>query len=340
MSFKKELRRLGMKVEGTPYTADTLTASDFDMRVDQIEYDPDIMITARKLALGTTTINEAIVGKRSITVKFRAELYPAVTSGDGTVVPAYVKAFQACGWLRTDEMIGSDVGVNTTTIQPHSGCTAKPVTIMVQEIAEGVLAASAPVAGIFVKAHGCMGAVTIKSGKVGEPVYAEFEFKGAFDGFVAPSGGSIILVPDISDTEPCSTLINATVQRNSYSQVCDKISISTGLKVELYTNGETASGYGGGHVAGIQDISVELDPDMQALPTENFWTEMTTHGTYAEFRMQINGANQNSLVISVPKAQLVQAGKPGEREGHVIHSVKLRGCANNGDDALVVYLNS
>jgi hypothetical protein len=147
------------------------------------------------------------------------------------------------------------------------------------------------------------------------------------------------IAPAPYDVNPPEPMLNSVVTLgnypNSVAQVCDKISINPGTKVELYTSPATESGYIGAHVTGERDASIELDPDMQSLEDEDWWNN-TIAGQPLNFVMNVG----TSIIITANNAQVVQSGKPGEREGHITHSVKLRACrGENGDDELQIQIN-
>jgi hypothetical protein len=126
--------------------------------------------------------------------------------------------------------------------------------------------------------------------------------------------------------------LSASISRNSKEQVMDTLKINVNNKVELYTSPSPATGFLGGHIVN-RDPSLEYDPDLQPISTEDLYSEMMTQGNAAAFSLQVG----TKFKIKAPKAQIVDGIKPGEREGHLTRNVKLRLCRNAGDDELAIY---
>lgn len=318
MAFNKERRTMGFKLETVPYTKESLTSSDFDMRVMNIEYDPNIQITARKLARGDLSLDQAVIGKKDVKIKFRAEVYPSPDSFSSA--PAWGKALKACGFQET---ISAGNGVKYT---PSSLRTNIPATIEIPELYEGTSPSQ-----IVMQAHGWMGNVTFAIEKVGMPMHLDFDGSAVLDGFVDRSYANRI-APLITDTEPTPPALSATITHNGKEQVLDTMKINIGNKVELFTSPSPASGFLGAHVV-ARDPSIDIDPDLQPISTEDLWTELITPENAAAFSATIG----TKIKIKAPKAQLVDAVKPGEREGHITRTVKLRLNRNLGDDELEIH---
>ena len=318
MAFNKERRTMGFKIETTPYTRESLTSSDFDMRVMNIEYDPNVQVTARKLARGDLSLDQAVIGKRDIKIKFRAEIYPSPDSFSNP--PAWGKALKACGFVET---VSAGNGVSYL---PSSLRTNVPATIEIPELDEGTSPSQ-----IVVQCHGWMGTAVMGIEKVGMPMYIDFDGTAVLDGFVDRSWANRIQ-PLITDTEPTPPALSAAIMRNGKEQTLDTLKITLGNKVEIFTSPSPITGFLGSHVVS-RDPMIELDPDLQPISYEDLWTELTTLENAAAFSAQIG----TKIKIKAPKAQLVDAVKPGEREGHIIRNVKLRLCRNIGDDEIAIY---
>jgi len=313
MSFKSELRTLGFRIESNPYTQETdFTSSDYDLRVSNLEYDPQVMETARKLARGDLSVDSSIIGKKSIKIKFRAEVYAANANN----VPSYGKCLQACGYSQED-VFGEGHALVGSTFTPDSTMTNVPATIEIVEKAEGTSPKQ-----IVVAAYGCMGNATWLFDGVGKPIAIDFEFDGAFAGFSEREYASII-APIINDTEPCPPLISSAITYDEKEQVLDNLKMSLGCKVELYSSPSPSCGFLGAHIVS-RDPSIEFDPDLQTITDEEYWTNFITQDNKLAFKAIIGAVNSRALRFDAPTAQIVQALKPKDREGHVTHQVKLR----------------
>lgn len=318
MAFNKERRTLGFKLETTPYTRESsLTSSDYDLRVSKVEYDTDIMMTARKLARGDLSLDQAVFGKRSIKIKFSAELYPSPDVFSAP--PSWGKVLKACGF---GETISTGEGVE---YKPSSFKTNIPATIEIPEMDEGTSPSQ-----IVVQAYGAMGDLTLNVEGVGKPVQLECEFTGVLNGFADRSYASRIS-PLIADTEPVPAVLCQDITYDSVSQILDTLKIATGNKVELYTSPASCMGFLGAHIV-TREPSIELDPDLQPLSTENVFTKIQVADGAAAFSQKIG----TKIKITAPKAQHMQAFKVSEREGHITQNIKLRLCRNSGDDELSI----
>ena len=314
MAFNKERRTIGVKIETTPYTLEaSLTSSDYNLRVDSIEYDPNIQMTARKIARGDMSIDASVVGKQDIKVKFRAELYPSTTGA-----PGWGKILKISGYAESTSSIGANY-------LPSSFATNVPATMEIPEIDEGTSPSQ-----VVVKCSGVMGVVSIEL-KAGIPAYLNFDGQGVFAGYSERSYANRIL-PAITETAACPAFLGAAVLYNGKSQILDTLKLGLGNKTELYSSPSSVTGFLGTHITGARDPNAEYDPDLQTISTEDFYTNMITTPIQAALQANIG----SGIIIKAPNCQIVQALKPGEREGHVTQSVKLRLCRNSGDDELKI----
>lgn len=314
MAFNKERRTLGLKLETVPYTLESsLTSSDYNLRVDNIEYDPNVQVTARKLARGDLSLDQVVIGKQSVKVKFRAEIYPWVTAA-----PAWGKVLKICGF---SESVSTGNGV---TYQVSSLATNVPATLEIPEMDEGTSPSF-----IVVSIGGLMGTVSIDL-KAGVPAYINFDGDGVLRGFTERSYANRVS-PSITDAAACPAFLGGVVIYNSKEQILDTFKLTLANKVELYTSPSVAQGFLGAHISG-RDPSADIDPDLQPLSVENYWTSFTAAQNAAQLTANIG----TQILIKAPKAQIVQAMKTGEREGHLTNTVKLRLCRNAGDDELKI----
>jgi hypothetical protein len=321
-TFLKQLRTLAWAPETTAYTAQpTVTAN---ARVTKIEYDEDIQNTARKLAHGDLSLDQVVIGKRALKIKFEAEVYPS----DSTLsAPVWMQMLGSCGYDNTN-YVNESAHTTGWTATPSSAATAVPSTFIIQEMAEGESTV------VQVAAHGCMGNATFNIDKVGAYPTISYEFVGAFDGYNVLPYSSAFAV-DITDTAPAIPVLAATITRTNpngaITQVCDKIKATLGAKTELYTDPASTTGYFGAHITS-RDPSAEFDPDFSE-DTDPVWQDMTAPNAGA---LSVGlGSDGTAVVVSAPMAQIMPPAKVGEREGHLVRNLKMRLCRNNGDDELV-----
>jgi hypothetical protein len=84
--FLSALRTLGAKIEGTPYTAETLTGADYDFRAYNIKYSPDLEEIKRKYATGDFSSFTSVIGKQRCKISFDIDL---AWSGTANVAPEW-----------------------------------------------------------------------------------------------------------------------------------------------------------------------------------------------------------------------------------------------------------
>jgi hypothetical protein len=324
-TFLKQLRTIGWAKETVPYTAEsTVTAN---IRADKIEYDEDIQNTARKLAHGDLSLDQVVIGKQALKVKFEAEVYPSTTAvnGSGTSAPVWMGMLGSCGYNVSYYSNGGATGWTST---PSSAATESPMTIVIQEQAEGINPNI-----VQVKAHGCMGNATFSIDKVGSYPKMSYEFVGAFDGYsVLPDSSSFSV--NITETAPAIPVLAATITRSNpdgqITQVCDKVKCTLGAKTELYTDPAASSGYFGAHITS-RDPSAEFDPDFSEDSDPVYQDMIAPNAGLLSIGL---GAGGLAVQIQAPMAQIMPPAKVGEREGHLVRNLKMRLCRNSGDDEL------
>lgn len=329
MAFLRELRTIGFKKETVKGTFETLSAANYNLRVFDVEYDPDFMMTLRKLARGDHSHDEALPGRRSVRVKMKAEIYANGT--EYTVPPAYFGLFECAGMKQTiTDDTAKGVELNT-----HSQYKNVCASFEIPETYEGTSPSQ-----LVVQVAGAAGDVKIANGSIGAPLVAEFDFLGKLQGIVERAPGDVI-TPVIAQTTLPDVVLNATITYQSHAEVCDKFTISLNNKVDLFGDPAEDTGYSSARVSNPEPPSIEYDPDL-VLPSEfNYYTKNTVKGNTGEFSLIVGNEAAGAIAIKAPKAQVMQSYKPGEREGHVTHNVKLNCVRNSGNDELrIMYGNA
>ena len=69
-------RLLGIKTESTPYTGETLSASDYNIRFYDVEFNTDVSNHAVKTLLGNMMTIQDVKGRRMGTVTFSFDVVP------------------------------------------------------------------------------------------------------------------------------------------------------------------------------------------------------------------------------------------------------------------------
>lgn len=309
-------RTIGFQTEAVPYNGQTLTVADYNLSAYDINYDPQIQEYARKLARGDYSKDVSVMGKRSIKITFKTDM---AWSGTINVPPIYAKCLKACGFKET---IYGATGVGYT---PHADYSNIPATIEIVERDEGASANQ-----VVIRAIGCMGTVKLVTNQIGEPKHMEWEFTGVLDSIADRTFASILTPTGLSTYLP-EAILACTTSLFGESQMFNKITIDVGNKVELWTDPTKASGYSGARIVD-RDATIDMDPALALV---------ATNGQFSRETQNITGAYSESvgqhITIRAPQAQIIQAYKPGEREGRVTNSIKCRLTRDtNGNDELEI----
>ena len=317
--FITQKRTLGFKIEGTPYTVETLDANDLNLAAYNVSYECDIPMKDRKLVRGDYSRDPSIAGKRTFTSSFSIDWFH---QGDAATPPNYFACLRACGLAQT---IHGSTGVSLVTSADYSNV---PATIEVIDKDEGTSPSQ-----LVIKARGCMGNAKLVLDNVGEPVRIEFEFTGVLSSVSDRAFGSILAPSGISTQLPDAVLA-AGVTLFGEGQCINTFTIDLANDVQLFTCPSYAEGFQGAHIVD-RNPTLELDPDLKLISEQGDYARWTGNTTGA-FLAQIAG----KLSVSAPAAQLTKAYSPGDREGHVTNQKSLELKRSSGNDELTILQGS
>ena len=295
---------MGFKIETTPYTAETLAASDYNQRIYDVKVSPDIESYARKLARGDYSRDVSIAGKRKCSVSCSVDLYPGATAA---TVPQYFAMIRACGWKQT---AFSTTGVS---LVPHADYNRVPGTIEVAFPEEGTTPRQ-----LIIKMRGAMGKLKIESSQIGQPIKLSFEFTGVLDGITTRLNAAI-LTPTAWDTALPPAVLAATFSFFGTWQFPSKFSIEGGEEVQLFNDISKAAGYEGARVTD-RNVTGDCDPDMVVTSDIDYHTLQVNNSTGA---LSVTIGGSVPIILSAPAAQIVNANKPEAREGHLANAIKM-----------------
>ena len=97
MSFLSARKFIGAKVEAVRYTAETLTATDYDIPAVDVSYSSTIDRFQRNINLSNFSKLTDVPGKQMATVSFSVYVSPGNAS-DLSVSPSWGKLLRACGF--------------------------------------------------------------------------------------------------------------------------------------------------------------------------------------------------------------------------------------------------
>lgn len=312
-------RTMGFKLEGTPYTAETLAIGDYNVPAYGINYDADVPVKDRKLARGDYSHDIGVAGRRKFSCSFSVDLQMGAAAA---TAPVWAKCMQACGLLATA------YGATGIGYTPSADKSNVPATIEVCEKEEG----TGPVQ-VVIKASGCMGNMKVIMNAVGEPVRIDFEFQGCLVSITDRAAGSVI-TPTGFNTGVPEAVLGATCTAFAEAQRIGQMTLDVGNAVELWSDPTSANGYHGAHVVG-RDSVLDIDPDMDLI---------ANRGNYARHIANTVGMfvfQTNNFTLTAPQAQIIQSYKPGEREAHTVNNIRFRLCRDSlGNDEFTLLQRS
>jgi hypothetical protein len=306
-------RVIAARIEAVEGTAEAITVADSGILAIDCKFTADVKMYDRSnVQLNTLSNLVPIPGAQSGKIAFKVELKGTGIAYSSSVKPAVGKFLQAAGF---GETIVTTAGSETATYLPAS--TGVPsLTIWLYED------------GAVRKLRGARGTVKF-SGKLGEPVFAEFEFTGIYDG--APT---LAMITPTFETQVPPVLMNATMTIDSYAGIAETFSIDMGNKIDLRSSMNAANGY---ISTAINDRNVtgKLDPEMVLAATYDFYTKWTSGNAGALNIGPISNGNYNKFAITAPKC-VYKAVAEGDRNGVITADLDMALCMNTGDDEIQI----
>lgn len=299
------------KVESVEGTMENLVVGDAGILAIDPKFDIDIKMHERNNQLNSLSPLIPVPGARSAKITFRAELKGAGAAYSASVKPAVGVFLRACGFAETIDVTASNE--KATYLPASSGVPS--LTIWVYED------------GVIKKARGCRGNVRI-SGKLGEPVFAEFDFTGVFDSV----GDAAMLSPTFEATVPPVVLGN-TLTLDAYNMIAETISFDMGNAVQLRSSISAADGYLSATITDRKP-SGKLDPELVTVATYDFFGKWKAGNAAALTFGPLGPANAyNKFTITAPKAVYTKVGE-GDRGGNLLADLDFMLCRNSGDDEI------
>lgn len=288
MPILTELRTIAAKVETTPGTAESLTASDGTFDV----YEPTIQATIEmneRNSQGSFGKYSQIAGPRMGVVTFSSD----VTIG-ATALPEWASTFlPACGWVES-----------TNVFTPRSeapGDNVKTLTIGVYE--NGVLKQIAGATGTF--------RIVCPAGRLAS---IEWTFTGVWQ---EPTDVALI-----SPTYPADTPLrfaSATCTYGGTAQKVENVTVDAANNVVMREDPTTATGYS---TAIITDRypRITANPESALVGDDDHYGDWIANAE-AAWAVTLNGPSSSSLAISAPAAQIINC-QEGDRNGVQIDDIE------------------
>jgi len=306
-NYSANLRIAVGKLESVPGTAETLTNSDFDVRIRGVEFTPTVELDdeASKWSRGDHSEDESITGVTTgqITFTVRAALASAVNAE-----PKFWKFAKGCG-LASAAWASAGYGLT-----PKKANDEVTMTIQVYDIQRGGTGNA-----VMYKFAGCMGNMVLGAEGVGKPWLASFTFTGKLVSMEDVAAASVPS-PFGLDTTCADKFLMDSVYVDSVAQKVSSFSLDCGNEIQPCYNQADATGIDHFGIVSRKP-RLSINPLMQALSTDNVWNRMTTGATGCPdtFAMHLGDTGANTqFAIMIPKAQLLSA-TIAAREGLVAY---------------------
>lgn len=314
-------KAFGFKIETTPYTAETLTASNYIQKVTDVTISPEIESYARKLLRGDYSRDVSISGKRKVSFTVTLDAYSGPAAA---TAPQYFDLYRACGRKQTTH------GATGVSVSTHAFYNRVPGTAEIAYLEEGATPRQ-----VVVKVKGCMGKAKEELTQIGQPLKLTFEMQGALVGITTREYASICIPTGWDSGEPSSVLA-CTFSLFGTWQFPTKLTIDGGEDVQLFSEISEASGYDGARIVD-RNVTGECDPDMVVTDDLDLYSPIINNTTGA-MSLTIGGAIP--LTISAPAVQITGGYTPEVREGHIANSLKLEFKRSSGNDELEILQGS
>lgn len=302
-------RAIAAKIEAVEGTMENITVADSGVLAVEPKFDADIKMYDRNVMLGTLSNLQPIPGAQGGSVSFKVELKGTEGAYASDNLPDVSTFIRACGFAETLDV--TTPGSETITYLPAS--TGIPsLTIWLYED------------GMVRKLYGCRGTVSF-SGKIGEPVFADFKFTGVYGG----TATAAMITPTFADVTP-PTLLGANLAIDAYAAICESFSIDMGNEIQLRSSISAAKGYLSALMTGRKPTG-KLDPEMVLPATYDFMGKWTSGTTAALSIGPIGGTDYNKFNITAPKCAYTQVGS-GDRSGNMTADLSFALAMVTGDD--------
>jgi len=299
------------KVEGAEGVMEALVVGDAGILAIDPKFDADFKMHERTNQLNSLSPLAPIPGARSAKITFKAEVKGAGAAYSALIKPALSPFLRACGFAETVDLTA---GAEKVTYLPASS-GVPTLTIFVYED------------GMIKKARGCRGNVKF-SGKMGEPVMAEFDFTGVYDSAV----DGAMLSPTFEATIP-PLLLGNVLTLDAYAMIAESISFDMGNALQLRPSISAPDGYLSALLTARKPVG-KLDPEMVTVATYDFFGKWKA-GAAAALVLGPIGPDDayNKFTITAPKVVYSKVGE-GDRAGNMTADLDFTLSRNTGDDEI------
>lgn len=302
---------VGIKLEATQGTAETLAATDFTHAYD-VNITPMVELIPQKYVSTSLSRFADLPGKKYYEVEFTLPLKGSGTAG--TAIAPLGAALQACGLVETDG--ASDVAYAPTSAPASANYYGPGKSCTVKIYQDGMLHVAA----------GCMFNLSFDI-EAGKPVGLKFKGKGIY---AAVTDAAFVTVTALTNNPP--VVISAAAQVQAYAATFGKMSIDLGNEIAELPDVNSANAILGFMITD-RNVTGSFDPNRVLVATHDFFGKMMS-GAEAASTIKVGGTAGNICTITMPKTQYGQV-KSGDRGGVATLETPLLFNRNAGDDEIV-----
>ena len=314
MAFNIVKTEMIAKRESTAGTPETITSSDFDVRMYEPEFTPDIQggDEDSKYVTGDYGEDIAISGIKGATFTSMTKLSSAGAGLDSA--PKWGKLAETCGLVGTS-YAGTGYGYEPLQSGDKQTSTFHKI---------GISDDGTPV-GLQSSTAGVMGNLTISAEGVGSPLKLNYDFKGKFSGITDIANGSIPSLTSPDTTVGAKFLNGTTIAIFGQSLCVQSFSLNIGNTIEYLQCPSESEGI-------LYSSIVNRQPRM----------EMTviapTRGVFDPF-FEITNEQEDSIILGfgdwtleIPRAQILSYSE-SDANGKLAYDLTIKLNRNNGADA-------
>jgi hypothetical protein len=312
MAFNTAKKILIAKRESTAGTAESIASADFDVRMYEAEFTPDIAggDEESKFLTGDYGGDTAISGTRGATFSSMTKLSQGATID---TAPKWGKLLESCGAVGT-QYVATGYG-----FEPLQAGDKQTSTFANIEISDD----GTPV-GLQDSTKGVMGNFTLSAEGVGSPVKIAYEWKGAFASVTDVANGSIPALTS-PDTSVGANFQNGDVTIGGTSFCVQSFSFNAGNSIEYLFCPSEATG-------------IKYATIVNRVPTMTLSMIAPTASSYNPYDVIKNNTSAEvvitfgSFTLTIPVAQVTSYSKT-DVNGRVGYELTIKLNRNSGTNA-------
>lgn len=314
MPFSEIKRYMVAKLETTSGTAETLANADFNVRLSDITFDPEIEQFINWFASGRHSKAAATPGKRKCSVSCKIPMRVGAAVG---TAPTLRKFLIGCGAAETVVALTS-VAYTPVATSDHGNGVSLTIGIYIVPASGNLLLATI---------KGAMGNAVLSLDELGQPLLLAPTFQGAFVGITEVASGLALTSPD---TSLPPAVLGSAVTAASVAQQIGKMSLDFGNDVQLEYDPAQATGYLAAYIA-KREPKWTMDPQTKLITADAHYTRWAA-GTEASLSLATATVGGVDWTVSAPAGQLMamkSAGRNGSEIWDQEYELHETGSGNN-----------